>query len=267
MKNHCACAAFCLVAVLAVTATAADQPQSPPTWWQQYGITLEQPVDPDRNPNQLDDGTVVTVEELRNWATDAQNYLDDTLAADGGAGQLVADAIASLDDSDPAVPATVRQFQSVMQPIYDRLNAIGYDTQTGLQAYGATTDWNSKYPWPHIPAGSGDPAFDAGIYAIWQKQQAAPISFEQIKFALSFDLTDFTSMTKIVGPADGGIALGKKPSSGNASDATGNLDIDADGAAAKNVLADSSMASSGSTLGMQTADNSALALVVLTPLE
>ncbi len=205
--------------------------------------------------------------QLKDWALDTRDYLDSTLAADGGAGQSVTDAVNALDDSDPATPATVAQFRSVMQPIYDRLIAAGYDTKASLIAHGAGADWVFNYPWPDTPAGPNDLTFDADAYAAWFQQQANVVDLGQARLALSFDLSGLTLTAKVIGPADGGISIRKNGHAGNAAEVEATANGNDDSSTAKNGSATIAKASGASAPAMQVVDNSELSLIVLTPLE
>jgi len=256
------------VAILAAVAIAADQPTTPPAWWPQYGITVGQPTASDAGTDQATNSTVVTVGQLTTWASGAKDYLDSSLTSVGGAGQPITDAINSLEAGDPTVNATGAQFQSVMQPIYDRLLAVGYDTKASLQANGAGADWASQYPWANASAGPDDPAFDADAYAAWQQQQAAPALVSQAQLALSFDLSTLSVTTINLPNNSPGLANNtgqtQTIANGDANATAETGDGSKDTASANSVSAEGGiLVESQPTVS----DNPVLALVVLTPLE
>jgi hypothetical protein len=264
MKKRFARVLLGLSIILTVAATAADRPATPPGWWEQYGITLGSSDELGTHLNYAKNNRLITIGQLKEWATGARDYLDNTLVTDGGAGQAVSDAVAALDDSDPSLSASVAQFQNVMQPIYDRLMATGFDTKANLQAHGAGAEWASAYPWAQAPARPDDPAFDADAYAAWQAQQAVPANLGQAQLALSFDLSDFTTKTDLPGNGSG---LGGKHNFGAGTDRD-NANETGDETSAKHRAS----AASATALASAEADEAnttpaALALVVLTPLE
>lgn len=264
MSNHLARVAVSLIAILAFTATGAEQPTNTPTWWQDYGIKFEGSTDSDLGSKQSAKGKAVTLGQLKDWAAGARDYLDSTLATEGGAGQLVKDGIASLEAGDPSAVASQQQFQTVLQPIYDRLIAAGYDTKASLAAHGAGADWASDYPWADAPTGLDGVALDLAAYAAWQLQQAAPADVTQAKLALSFDLSDSSLKVNFLRDR---LGLGGKGKGGSGADeGSAKSGDEADGTAGKNGSANTLAGTLATTLASED-NHPALALVVLTPLE
>jgi hypothetical protein len=263
MKYRFSRALFGLLVLCSISMTSEDRSSSP-GWWQDYGIKFDDSATSTSYRNPTNNQSAVTIGQLKIWAIGARDYLDSTLSTDGGAGQIVTDAVAALDDSDPSLSASVAQFQNVMQPIYDRLIAAGFDTQASLQAHGAGAEWTSPYPWADAPVGPDDPAFDINAYAAWQSQQAVPANLGQAQLALSFDLSDFTIKTDLPGNGSG---LGGKHNFGAGTDRD-NANETGDETSAKHGAA-TALASASPPAGADEANqtHAALALVVLTPLE
>lgn len=265
MKSRFARIVLGLTVTMAVAAIAADEPSAPPSWWQSYGIIFDQSTVSGLSPS--GGSTAVSIGQLKSWATDAANYLDDQLSQDGGAGQPVTDAIAALDDSDPSVNATAAQLQSVMQPIYDRLIAAGYNTKASLIANGAGADWSSNYPWATPPPGPGDPAYDPTAYSAWQQQQAANTTTGQVMLDLSFDFGN-TTITVVGNPAgNSSVSVSTKSGQNPSGVASTATTVSAESSSAGQAAPATTGFAVIETAANAPTDNAGIALVVLTPLE
>jgi hypothetical protein len=128
---------------------------------------------------QVDNYAPLSIGQLKNVAVRAKNYLDRSLAFDGGSGfavRTLAESFltqASITSPDNYAPANLGQLKAVGLVFYDRLIEVGYDTKQNLIARGYPPSWSSDYPWS-----SSTPPAD----------NYAPANIGQLKMVFSFDL-------------------------------------------------------------------------------
>ncbi|HTB62258.1 MAG TPA: hypothetical protein VK737_01610, partial [Opitutales bacterium] len=213
-----------------------------PTWWTDYGVV---PAQPPPGPGQM--GYNVTtynawvaqnylpanLGQLKNFAAQAQAYLDNNLASIGGSGPGIGNIVAnfSVNSANNFSPVNLGQIKAVTQPVYDRLYAIGFNASTGLAAnYGLTGlsgNWNGTfhYPWPVPPPSSGNVGYNVTTYNAWVAQNYQPTNLGQLKTVFSFDLGNFTPAANLSVAGDGipdwwKVENGLDPFAGNIDDNT-----------------------------------------------
>ena len=175
------------VALLPSMALAADPPAPVyPQWWLDHNLSGSQPPAPSNttafNAWVAQNYSPVNLGQLKNFAAQAQAYLDSQLAPFGGAGADINNLINSFG-ATPSVnyaPVNLGQLKNVAKPFYDRLMAVGFDTKGNLNylMYGNATsgNWTFNYPWPDSPPGPGQAGYDVGNYTAWIQQNYAPVN-------------------------------------------------------------------------------------------
>jgi hypothetical protein len=182
--------AFWLGVALLPIAMLADPPAPTyPQWWLDYGLAGAQPPAPGNTTTYSSwvqqNYAPANLGQLKNFATQANNYLQTWLGSDSNS-TVQSDLSAinttvsgfSTNATINYAPANLGQVKNLAKPIYDLLNAIGYDTQAQLNylMYGnvSLTTWWYSYPW--------NPGDDNSV-------NYAPINLGQLKLVFSFDLS------------------------------------------------------------------------------
>ncbi len=179
-------------------ALAADLPAPTyPQWWLDHSLSGAQPPAPSNttafNAWVAQNYSPVNLGQLKNFAAQAQAYLDSQLAPFGGAGTDINNLINSFGATSSVnyAPANLGQLKNVAKPFYDRLIAVGFDTKSNLNflMYGNASagNWTFNSPWPDPPPGPGETGYDSGNYTAWVQLNYAPVNLGQLKLAFSFD--------------------------------------------------------------------------------
>ncbi len=199
-----------LAAILLLSATGSRAEDIYPQWWSDYGVTPQPPPGPGQtgynsttytnwlNANYRSNYAPLNLGQLKNFAVQAQAYLDTQLAAIGGAGPAIGNLTAAFD-TDPAknyVPANLGQLKAVAMPFYDRIQQVTFDPKPGINFHlsgnASSTAWTYDYPWPQPPPNSTQIGYNATTYGNWVAQNYAPANLGQLKLVFSFDLGNFT---------------------------------------------------------------------------
>ncbi len=175
-----------------------------PAWWNDYGVvTAATPPGPGQSG--YDAATYnawiaqnyqpANLGQLKNFATQAQAYLNNELVSVGGAGATIDQLVHNFSTTSPAdfSPVNLGQLKAVAQPFYDRLLQIGFDPKPGINFHlsgnANSTAWTGNYPWANPPPGIGQPGYDVTAYNAWVAQNYAAANLGQLKQLFSFDLT------------------------------------------------------------------------------
>lgn len=139
-----------------------------PDWWYEYDVVTGGPADDYAAANQG---------QLKHIAAMARLHLEAQLDGHGGAGSaidvLVAGFVAQTDDN--LSPINLGQLKAVAKPFYDRLLAVGIDTNNNLIDRGYPSGWDHYYPW--------DPATPV-------EENYAAANIGQLKMVFSFAIPD-----------------------------------------------------------------------------
>ena len=124
--------------------------------------------------------------QLKNFATAANTYLQDWLGSDSNT--TIQSDLSAINSTVAGFstnatlnyePANLGQVKNIAKPIYDLLNAIGYNTtaQINYLLYGnvSSTTWTYSYPWNPSTA-----------YSV----NYEPVNLGQLKLVFSFDLSN-----------------------------------------------------------------------------
>lgn len=165
----------------AVTWAIADP--SYPQWWLDYDVVAAQPPSSSNttayNAWMQANYAPVTLGQLKYVATQAQAYLNSKLAGVGGAGPAIGNVVANftLSDSGNYAVADLGQLKNVALPFYQRLQAVGFNTERDLNyrlsGNANSTVWASSYPWNT----STNTSVNYGV-----------ADLGQLKFVFAFDL-------------------------------------------------------------------------------
>ncbi len=114
--------------------------------------------------------------QLKNVASKAKLYLDTQFRWQGGAGTAVNATVSGFGNTTALnyEPANLGQLKVVAKPFYDRLIALGYNTNANLIARGFPGNWTGNYAW--------DPSTATSV-------NYAPANLGQLKMVFSFDLS------------------------------------------------------------------------------
>lgn len=170
-----------LFPALLLLLSVALSPAPPPDWWTDSATAI---VDPNAEPSNY---SPANLGQLKHVAVQAREHLD---ALPGGAGSAIDALIESFEPregqnytqqeidnfiTENYAPINLGQLKAVAKPFYDRLIAVGYDTQAHLIARGYPSNWSHPYPWnPATPA----------------SENYAPANLGQLKLVFSFDISE-----------------------------------------------------------------------------
>lgn len=172
---------FSILAVLIAGSICAHAGN--PSWWTEGDV-----IDPAASHAVSANYAPVALGQLKNMAVHAKEHLD--INYPGGAGSAIDDMVEGFEPVDgvtytgPELAAiqanqykaiNLGQLKAVAKPFYDRLDAIGYDTNKNLRERGYPNTWSYIYPW--------NPSTSVA-------ENYKPANLGQLKMAFSFDISD-----------------------------------------------------------------------------